>query len=196
MCRLKLVYSIRDIEAILSAAWYVYGHNTGLRKPKIALPGLKLPALIDITVSNRRYQSQAAGATFIPIVCSINEAKRLVYPKTNKDRWGPGGFTFLQSDNNIQRDLKEYMEANINIESIKDAMGRQQQYCISSVLGTISSSPVLVTRKVIRSVTGNKFIQFYVVTQQDAHKLVYYKKHKLVCYEKSPHVNSEWIGEW
>jgi hypothetical protein len=146
------------------------------------VPGLKtytsLPCFVKAIPIRYAFNLEAVG--MFMTVCSKNEAKKIIYPKTNKNRGRLGGFTVIEGNN-----LKDQMKAYItrSIERAKNQQNIDTTYPVQRLiieramldLGEVKGL-ALVSYKTYISLDRLRLINFYTVDEADARKLVYYGK--------------------
>jgi hypothetical protein len=173
MSKFYLISVKRDNElaAITARAWDRWGILGGPPPSAPRIPLVKRPILIDI-IPIRVGNSCKAGT----VMCDKNEAKRLIYPKTNRNRHSVWGFVYIPGGRHLIADLRSYIQSSLRNSHGLDMHSEQE--LIEQTVREVETTegPILVRSQGIFLPNGLKVVDFYTVSYKEAHSLVYYGK--------------------
>jgi hypothetical protein len=173
MPKLVIVASYEDLSRLRSVSWDDHFGHGGPAKPP--LPKVNMPCLMDITVTPL---ANGSGAYITTVICTKSEAKRLVYPKTNSGR-SDGSFLFLKAP--ARESLWEFIkgrfrDAPVAISPTHPLQIQLNDHAMSNV--EHNTGNILVSSRVINAKRdpGIRLMDFYIVDEASARKLVYWQK--------------------
>ncbi len=158
-------------------AWHNHGHTSSDPMPRVLIPSpLKYPCLSMCAVSNGVYlppSKTLQPECFTLVFCEKKDAKRLIYPSTNRDRGGHP-YTFVNSKEDIIAHMKAKSREGMDYKSEEQDMVRRRfaEYLDRLV---IDEFPCLIKHKVYYIKTS-RVLDFFVVRKSRAKQLVYWNK--------------------
>lgn len=188
MARLNFMRTADDFMEYRAVTWQM---EIGEGQPPIINADTKFPCLgLSIPV---RYAFNPEALGMITLVCSKNEAKRIVYPETNRNRSrANGGFIIIEGD-----DLKDAMEVYItrSLERLKrsgdsiDSSHPIQRRMLDRVVSDFDGAKglALVLTRTYINLDRFRLVDFYTVDETDARKLVYWNRKPIVKLKHIPH---------
>lgn len=166
----KMVISADDFRKQEEMFWH---HNVAPGEGNFR-PGFRpksLPGLI------AWYITKAEGELrLVKIICDKKDAKRLVYPKTNRGR--ASNYIFAYFSGNIESKVTDYTSRQMKYAHIDPDSPVQREYIYKIGARTKNiDGPVLVASFTHIDSMNLRTIKIFIVTKSDAHKLVYYNKY-------------------
>ena len=130
----------------------------------------RFPTLIAFYVVNRNHTPRVSSIT-----CSRQEAKRVVYHKTNQYRANRRMFSWIGE--NIKEESKNYVITVLQANRINPDNPEQKAYVLDIArIAEESTGPGLMTyRKYSAYPTGRQIVDFFLITAEKARQLVYHK---------------------
>lgn len=174
MAKLSLISDIRDMTEYRSAVW---DRAIGEGSPEHVAP-YKYPLLVK-AVPTKRSLGQFGSLSLFMVMCTKSEAKRIVYPKTNRNR---SHVAFTVIEGGLMGAMNKYMidtVDSINQHSPKvDTYHPIQRAMLNKAISELdgANGSALVTSRVYTNLNGLRLVDFYVVTNKDARTLVYWNK--------------------
>jgi hypothetical protein len=177
MAKLNLVCNNKSFEEYKLVTWDLC---VGEGRPPHNAPD-RFPCLVRVVPMKYGRDLELIG--MFTMVCTRGEAKRIIYPKTNRNRTY-AGFTIIEGE-----DLRASMGIHIArvIERanrhVREAARVDPTFPIQrtlldeamSELGGVSGL-ALVASRVYNNIDGLRMIDFYIVDEADARELVYWNK--------------------
>ena len=175
MAKLNFMHTIDDLMKYRAAVWET---GVGEGSPPELSDYVTFPCLAKFVLVRHSFDLEAVGMAMV--LCSKNEAKRIVYPKTNRNR--PGMFAVIEGDS-----LKGTMEAYITqtLKRLGRSTGIDTSHPIQRRMlmldGAVSDLDeakglALVISRTYTNLDRLRLINFYTVDEADARRLVYCDK--------------------
>lgn len=174
MAKLNLIRTANDLLEYRASVWE---NEVGEGRVPGINAYIKLPCLVRAVPNRYAFNLGAVG--LFTAACSKSEAKRIIYPKTNKNRCKLSGFVIIEGGN-----LKDLMKAyitsvierikttrNINVDTTHPVQSRMIDRAISDLDGIKGSA--LIHYKTYINLDRFRLTNFYTVDEADARKLVY-----------------------
>jgi hypothetical protein len=157
-------------------------------KPKMPMFAVDYPILAKCIVTNGNYMpysQRVQQECFSVVFCSKQEAKRIVYPKTNKNRSTAllrvDPFIFAHNESDIDSYVEESFKLNAERVDRTSDTQRQIMTIFRAYVGEMAADayPCLIKNR--RHYSGARMVlSFHVVTRPAAKSLVYYGKHSRI----------------
>lgn len=132
----------------------------------------RCPVLVAFYIINYGHTPQIASMS-----CGKQEAKRVVYHKTNKNRVNRRTFSWLGK--NIKEETQNYITVVLQANQM-DPTKPEQEACVLDItrIAEESTGPGLIAhRKYPTYPTGTEIIGFFIVTIERARRLIYHNHH-------------------
>jgi len=173
MAKLDLITSHNKLIWMNKMAWDSY-YGQGERPPVPPAPPISTPCLMKLLITPHPGSNRAH---MLSVTCSKNEAKRLVYPKTNLHR-SSGNFSLCYGD--LRTEVNNFIVRILGHTYGVDGGHPEQRRLTDRALAEAGSGKgsVLITHRVYNSIREPdiRLVNFYIVDTRDARKLVYHKK--------------------
>lgn len=167
MPRLGLITSMESVKDI---------YRSLLHSSRFHVPLIRMPCL----VCGRLIRHSENTSRILLIMCGRTEAKRLVYPKTNKFRRGRSSkvFDLIESDDLLTATY-DYMWAKVKQMArytvLTGSNATQKDVIESNLVSLPDHGRILIANEVCQDIdTNESILDFFTVTTQDAKALVYY----------------------
>lgn len=182
--KLYFIDTLKGLEMLRTIAWEQGGLFTARnRPPDIIVP---LPILIEMFVTKSLLYRDSDRVDLRLVTCNKQEAKRLVYLKTNRYRSSIGSLTLFMEEDDGKPKLLEYIHRSLRINPGINKDDPEQQESVNEFLYAVRNiaGPILVTYRPIITTTDKRIAKFFVVTTEDARRLVYFNKQQLYLQHK------------
>jgi len=176
MAKLRLM---RNSDEFMRYRLLVWNRDVGIGKPPSFGPN-KFPCLIEVIPVTYSFRPGATG--MLITTCTKNEAKRIIYPKTNKGR-SRFGFTIIEGEN-LMAAMEAFIKRSIERSTMNDhgidVTSPEQLRLIDEAVSSFEgvSGLALAVAKVYNNLDSLRLVNFYTVDESDAHKLVYCNKNR------------------
>lgn len=163
----KLITTLEQFSDEADRVW----HNDSRSTPRPAADRpAKFPCLVSFYITVLSNDLVHIGR----LICTKTDAKRIVYPRTNKNR--QSSYIFGWMGDNLEEGVRHYVDTAIKANHIDPGSPTQTLYTNSVISKAANTDgPGLMAYCRIRTDHGVSALAFFLVTVADARKLVYYK---------------------
>lgn len=177
MSRLRLTRSEEDyldyLDLYMRDVHGIIANDIGDIPFSLCIPN-RFPCLSSMNVST----NAANGMYMTLVICNKNQAKRLVYPQTNTNKYVTG--FHLLKEGHVETDAKKYMRAMLGSYRVGNNSEEQKYNLVVATeevkrIGEYGHN-ALITHRLYNINPTTVVLNFYLVDRRDATNLIYYGK--------------------